>query len=672
MANAFNQMLDHVQVTTNRLVAARDAAESASRTKSAFLANMSHEIRTPMNAILGLAYLLEQTDLVPLQRDYVEKTRLSAQSLLGILNDILDLSKVEAGKLELIVEPFRLDDLMKSLATVAAANARDKNIELLFDIKPGTPLALVGDSLRLQQVLTNLAGNAIKFTDRGEVVLSVAPLAIEAEEVELHFSVRDTGIGVAPEHLEAIFEAFSQADATTTRRFGGTGLGLAICRRLVELAGGRIWCESELGQGSTFHFAIRVGLAPQTPLEQLTPRAVPRDLKVLIADDNPTAREIMAHVVAPFGWSVVLAASGSEVLIELERARQGRPFDLLLLDWMMERIGGAEIVCHLKACQPPQTMPLILVVTAYEFDWVRMETGNEPLVAAVLTKPVTPSSLLDAVVMIRQDRFSSAEPAPAKSQPHQALAGLSLLVVEDNGINQLVARRILEAAGAVVTIAADGLKALEALAAGPSRFDAALMDIQMPGMDGYDATRAIRSELGLKELPIIAMTANAMASDREQCLAAGMNDHICKPFVVGQMIAVIARHVRAFRREHPVTAPAPAAASAVIDESEALSRTLGDRALLKLIMIEFVKSYADAAEELGRLLAGGALRDLARRSHDLKGVAANLGARSLARSAGTLQKMAESGNLAQSRDAYAEVERLLPVVIAEANRFGAG
>ncbi len=665
LARAFDGMLDRVQETTGRLVVARDAAESASRTKSAFLANMSHEIRTPMNAILGLAYLLEQTKLSPHQRDYVQKTRISAQSLLGLLNDILDLSKVEAGKLDMNIEPFRLDDLMKSLAVIAAANARDKDIEVLFDIRPGTPLSLVGDALRLQQVLTNLAGNAIKFTERGEVVLSVRATAVDDECADLLFSVRDTGIGIASEHREVIFDAFSQADVTTTRRFGGTGLGLAICRRLVELAGGRIWCESELGRGSTFHVAIRLGRSQDAAGEPMASPVVPRGLKVLIADDNPIAREIMAAMIGSFGWTVVVAASGAQALEEIDRAHGGVPFDLLLLDWVMPEIGGREIVRHLKARQPPETIPLILVVTAYEYDRVRRDSGDEPLIRAVLTKPVTPSSLLDAVGEIRSGPASGVAPVPVQVAPSAPLAGLTLLVVEDNSINQMVARRILEAAGAGVTIAVDGIKALEVLSAGPTRFDAVLMDIQMPGMDGYDATRAIRRDLGLTALPIIAMTANAMASDREQCLAAGMNDHIGKPFVVAQMTAAISRHARHYRREHPASAPALVA----IDIKDAITRTIGDQKLLKLVMVEFMNSYGDAAGVLTELLAGGALYDIAKKAHDLKGVAANIGAKSLAAAAEALQKAAEDGDLRLTSAVCAEVADQLPMVLLEARRI---
>ena len=678
--NIYGVVMDITQErhAQGQLLIAKNAAEQSDIAKSQFLANMSHEIRTPMNAILGLAYLLEQTNLDGHQKDYVQKTRISAQSLLGILNDILDLSKVQAGKIELIEEPFRLDDLIKSLATIAATNARDKDIEVLFDISADTPLTLIGDSLRLQQVLTNLAGNAIKFTERGEVVLSVEVVSSDTQTVDLLFRVRDTGVGIAPENLERIFEAFAQADNTTSRRYGGSGLGLAISRRLVELAGGRIWYESLPGQGSTFFVTLRFGRSSLVLEDPDPQQKIPADLKVLIADDNSTARKVLATMVATFGWKVVVASSGQQALEEFDRAIKSEPFDLLLLDWSMPGIGGNEIVRHIKAHHAPEDVPLILIVTAFEYERVRRDSDGEQLIRAVLTKPVTPSSLLDAVTQSRPTAPNVQALPPAKSHTaSKPLVGLSLLVVEDNSINQMVARRILETAGATVVVAADGIKALEALSTGRHHFNAVLMDIQMPGMDGYDATRAIRNDLGLVDLPIIAMTANAMVSDREQCLAAGMNDHVGKPFVIEQMIEAIvkytghgAHHVR--QLQESMMSREPLELCSAINIKEALTRTMEDRDLLMVLMNEFAQYYSDIASAFNKLIAEKNLGELSKRAHELRGVSANLGAGHLANAAKTLQVSAERGDLDQSKKACDDIRSIISAVIHDARLIGGG
>ncbi len=401
-------------------------------------------------------------------------------------------------------------------------------------------------------------------------------------------------------------------------------------------------------------------------------------LKVLIADDNPTARQVMTTMVAPFGWKLVVVSSGQQALEEIDQAIKTEPFDLLLLDWSMPDVGGNEIVQHIKTHKAPEDVPLILIVTAFEYERVRRDSGGEPLIRAVLTKPVTPSSLLDAVTLARPLATSvQALPPSASRSANMPLVGLKLLVVEDNTINQVVARRILESVGATVTVAADGIKALEFLSAGRHCFDAVLMDIQMPGMDGYDATKAIRNDLCLVDLPIIAMTANAMASDREQCLAVGMNDHIGKPFIVEQMTAAILNHTRHNipthePSRHPIENVSPAAHLSAVDVNEALTRAMGDRDLLMILMAEFAQTYAEIANDFDHLLIEGNLRDLARGAHDLKGVSANLGADQLAKATMALQTAAESGNLEQAKQACDDVRALIPNVISEARRIADG
>jgi len=640
---------------------AREAAEQASRAKSGFLANMSHEIRTPMNAILGLIYLLEQTELTQVQRDYARKAQLSAQSLLGILNDVLDLSKIEAGRLELEAVPFRLDDLLRTLAAITAANARDKDIEVLFQVAPDTPLALVGDPLRLQQVLLNLTGNATKFTSRGEVVLSVEPVTVGTDAVRLAFTVRDTGVGIPPDQIRAIFDPFTQADASTSRCYGGTGLGLSICRRLVELMDGGISVNSEPGRGSAFRFTA--AFRPAT--EELAPPAPPPELagplRVLVADDNQTAREIMVTMVTRFGWHATVAASGGEALAAIDRAlAAGQPFDLILLDWVMPEIGGREIIAHVHHRHRFGNQPMVLVVTAFEHDRVRREAGQDPRVGVILTKPVTPSALLDAVASTR-----SLEPmAPQAPVGSSVLAGRLLLLVEDNAINQMVARRILESAGATVEVAGSGLEALATLEAPGKRFDAVLMDIQIPGMDGYETTRRLRERHRATALPVIAMTANALPSDRERCLAAGMNDHIGKPLDVARMMEVILRHVGA---RLPVSEALPE-----LELSAAKARCVGNDGLLRQVMEEFIRQFSGEPEILARQLAGGDLSAIARKAHDLKGVAGNIGAVGLARQATLLHTAVRQGDADLARATGREVCRLLTIVLASCVRWLAG
>ena len=654
----------------NELRLARSTAEEASRAKSAFLANMSHEIRTPMSAVLGLVYLLEQTELLPIQKDYVEKVRISAQSLLGILNDILDFSKVEAGRIELVEEPFELYDLMKTLATVAAANARNKDIEVLFHIEPGTPLHFLGDLLRLQQILTNLAGNAIKFTRHGEVVLSVRQAGGDEQTPRLLFEVRDSGIGIAREHLETIFEPFRQGDNSAARRYGGTGLGLAICRRLAELMGGDISVESEAGRGSTFRVSLPLRSQP-APARRPEAAQVPRNLKVLLADDNPTARRVMAAMIGPFGWTLVSASSGTEALAAFDAAvESGEPFDLLLLDWCMPDLGGGGIVRHIRGRLAPEDLPIILVVTAFQYELVRSESDNVLDLGAVLTKPVTPSLLLDAVSVACRKRGlpEVSFEAPSAQTGGKPLDGLSLLVVEDTGINQMSARALLENAGAGVVMAGSGTEALSRLAIDADRFDAVLMDIQMPGMDGYEVTRVMREQLGLTDLPVLAMTANALPSDRERCLAVGMVEHIGKPFDVEQMSAVVARHAR--RRGGTGGAPdAAGQAPPEFDMKIALARTSGDAALLKGLMAEFVRTYSGLADSFLRDIEAGDLAAIQRKIHDLKGVAGNLGATRLFLAAEALHQAARRDDRERTMIHARDVCRILPIALFSAARL---
>jgi len=607
-------------------------AEQASIAKSQFVANMSHEIRTPMNAILGLLKLLQSTDLTMRQLDYVGKTEGAARSLLGLLNDILDFSKVEAGKMTLDPRPFRVDALLRDLSVILSANVGAKPVEVLFDIDPALPPALVGDDMRLQQVLINLGGNAIKFTAAGNVVLRLRVVERSADDVLVAFSVQDSGIGIAPENQAHIFSGFSQAEASTTRRFGGTGLGLAISSRLVALLGGQLQVDSALGAGSTFHFQIRLKLDPQAAQ---APAAVPAAaLCALVVDDNDTTRAVMCHMVESLGWQVDAAASGLEAIACIERraAAGDKPHDVIFMDWQMPGMDGWETSQRIRNLHLPASAPIVVMVTAQGRETLsERSTEQHALINGFLVKPVTASMLRDAVADARQADAAAARgenpAAPLPPVRQQRLRGLRILVVEDNKINQMVAKGLLAQEGADVTLANDGQLGVAAVRAGEPPFDAVLMDVQMPVMDGYAATRAIRQELGLGALPIIAMTANAMASDRAACLAAGMNDHVGKPFELDGLVALLLQWAQ----------PSAPALSRALDLPAALERLGGNAAMLGSALDAFAADLQQAPAELAAQLARGAVSDAVRGLHTLKGLAGTLGAPELAQGLAQLE-----------------------------------
>jgi signal transduction histidine kinase/DNA-binding response OmpR family regulator len=495
--------------------------EQANAAKDAFVANMSHELRTPMNAVLGMAHLLGSTELSNEQRRYLEMIRASGQSLLGILNDILDFSKMQAGKVEMHPVRFKLDDVMHSLATIMSVSAGEKDLELCMAVEPDVPRVLVGDALRLQQILVNLAGNAIKFTEHGEV--SVLVQRMTSSPLTLRFCVRDTGIGMSAEQLARLFSPFMQGDLSFTRRFGGTGLGLTITKNLIEILGGAIQVDSEPGQGSEFRFTLQFAEA-----DDAAPARSSKPLHFLVVDSNRTSRTFISKTVRAWNWTSDRAASGEEALARL---RAGTHYDVVLVD------GAATM----SAIQELTAAPVICMVNAYRRGKLVQEMAQSST-TAFLTKPITASSLFDAV---QTALAPSAQAGGVLATPHApALDGVRILLVEDNPINQNVAKGILEQARAVVTVANNGQLALECLKDGD--FDLVLMDVQMPVMDGFTATRKIRSELGVA-LPIIAMTAGVMESEREQCTSAGMDDFIAKPIDVEQMFTILVRHLPARR-----------------------------------------------------------------------------------------------------------------------------
>ncbi len=619
-------------------------AEQASVTKSQFLANMSHEIRTPMNAILGMLSLLQKTPLTTRQLDYTSKTEGAARSLLGLLNDILDFSKAEAGKMTLDPRPFRVDRLLRDLSVILSANVGAKTIDVLFDIDPAVPVGLLGDDMRLQQVLINLGGNAIKFTAVGEVVLSLRVVHRTDDDVLLEFAVRDSGIGIASAHQAHIFTGFSQAEASTTRRFGGTGLGLAICQRLVALMGGELRLDSAPGHGSTFHFQIRLALA-QAQEDALGPsRPQMGAVRTMIVDDNASAREVFVGMAKSLGWQADAVGSGAEAItLAATRAAAGIPYEAVFLDWLMPDMDGWEtgrrILATALATQQPA--PLLVMTTGHGRETLAQRSAeDQALLSGFLVKPMTASMLFDALSDARA-AMAHPEPLHRPLAPNlQRLLGMRLLVVEDNLNNQQVAQELLADEGALVSLAANGQLGVDAVAAADPPFDAVLMDVQMPVMDGYTATAQIRHRLGLMALPIIAMTANAMTSDREACLAAGMNDHVGKPFDLSSLVATLLRRTgraaAAVARTEPKASAIPArlmeeAAQRGIDLPAALGRMGGNSRVYLRALPSFAKDLTMLPDQLSSHLQQSRFDEARHLLHTFKGLAATLGIQPLAR-----------------------------------------